>query len=482
MAYTAKEFEAAGLNALTQFPAAAQLAQVGDPRLLAPLRANSYMLAMLSAQLDVAQFEPFLKATDATVLADAAMRGVLPLSRPALVLLSVTNGGANPWTMDAGRRMIDPKGRIYTSAAASTIAPGATVQVLAYQRTERVIRHVVTTAMPFYRIEVTPSDDVRVQVNSLSLWLIGQSGETELAYQPEWCNVQQGDMVYQVEVDERRRMWIQLGKADSVGYQPAVGEVFEVRLNETMGKISDLAMGTTFGLEYIYTAADARVTMSLASVQDTGADAPTTAELRVISRYPALYDHNAVYLGEFQVLLRRYLTGVRFLSVWNEQVEEHVRGASVDNINTLFVSGLIDGMSDAAFSSRVHELIKRADSSYRVRIVGAVSYPVPVTVTASVAAVHDSATVRAQIRSVLLGALGDGSADVSEGMRLRVRTQVITALLKKNVPALQDDMSDFKVEITLPEVLLPEHFFHLTESSLSVSVTTADHSVGLWSY
>jgi hypothetical protein len=45
-----------------------------------------------------------------------------------------------------------------------------------------------------------------------------------------------------------------------------------------------------------------------------------------------------LYLGEFDFLVRRNYTTLKFLSVWNETMEEDARGANVANINTLFVA------------------------------------------------------------------------------------------------------------------------------------------------
>jgi hypothetical protein len=477
MSVTASEIESAALAALSSFPTVATFVQAGDPRVLAQIRAQAAMLAMISEQVDVAQYEPFMKARDSTVLADASLKGVLPLARACRVQLSVTNVDAFPYTLPTGRRFVDQKGRIYQVDSAITIAAGATVGVACTQSTNRTIAHSVVSATPYYRVEIEQSQsDIYLSAISVS------KGSVDFTYSPDWFNVSPGDKAFQVETDERRRMFVCFGAQDVIGYGVQPGDAFELILTECEGKIEDLVAASAFNLEYSYTNADGLLKAVLGQVLDIGAAPHNMADLRVMARYPSIYDHNAVYLGEFDFLLRRYLTGIRFLSVWNEQVEEAARGASVDNINRLFVSGLVTGMDNTAFQARVRDLIARADDSYKVNFVATAVLPVAVTIVCSVAVVHDVATVESQIRAAMLEKYGDGSPDVSKGMSNPIRNQVINRLLREKVAALQDELSDFKVTVTLPGTLLPEQFLHISNASLTVTVTRADYNSGLWNY
>lgn len=473
---SAREIEAAALASLAAFPTVARFVQAQDPRVLAPIRAQAAMLAMLAEQIDNAQFEPFVKSRDSTVLADATLKGVLPLARSCRVSLSVTNNDTAPFTMTANRLLLDPKGRVFMVDSDVIIAAGATALVAATQRTTRTIAHTVTAPTPFYRVEVSPGDDTGTYITTLQVIKDG----TEFSYMPDWFNVQPGDLFYQVETDERRRLLVCMGATDIVGYGVVTGDQFAINVTECEGKVEDLQQGAAFGMQYILTVADGRQDISLDSVTDTGAAPPTVSDLRVIARYPSIYDHNAVYLGEFDMMLRRYITGIRFLSVWNEQIEEQYRGPNEDNINTLFVSGLVDGMTDAAFQARASELIARADDSYGIKFVPAVVSAIPVAITGQIAVVHDKATVEAQIRGAILASYAAGSSLVSSGMSNPLRVQAITKLLKDSVAAFQDDVSDFSVTVTLGSAPLPEHFVQVTNASLSVTLTNANHNGGLW--
>lgn len=475
---TKDQIQAAALAALSSFPTVAQYVQAGDPRVLAQIGAQAAMLAMLAEHVDVAQFEPFLKARDSTVLADASLKGILPLARACRLTLTASNEGTAPFVLPAGRRLMDPKGRIYEVETAVTVPPAGAAPVLCIQRTRRTQVHNVTTPTPFYAVEIG-SGSAGDQLEALQ---VTRQPGTAFNYAPEWFNVQPGDLAYQVETDERRRLWVLFGKTGIVGYQVQVGDVFELQVSECRGRIQDLGVGATFSFEYILTAEDGAVSLALATVTDQGSDQLSVQDLRLMSRYPAIYDHSAVYLGEFDLLLRRYISPVTFLSVWNEQIEEAARGANVLNINTLFVAGIVPTMTTPAFQARVQELIERADDSYRIRFVGAVATPVTVTVSATVSVVHDTATVQAQIRAAILGKYGVGAIEVSKGLANPVRYQAISKLLREVVPALQDDQADFRVEVTQPVALLPEMFLHVSELSLTVSVERAQFNNGLWNY
>jgi hypothetical protein len=474
-AITKEQFQQAAIDALGGYPNVAQYVKAGDPRVLAQIGAQATMLAMMAATVDVAKFEPFVKSRDGTVLADAALKGILPLGRACRVTLSIQNTDAQQVTLGSQRRYLDAKGRLYELDSTVVIEPGGTATATATQIRRRSLTSKISVANDFYSLPVSLSSD-ELFLNTLVVY----RGLEEFAYAPDWFNVAPGQLAYQVEVDELRQMFVKFGKSTVIGYGVAQGDEFTLDITECNGRIVDLAPGSDFNLEYILTSYDAGLKATLLSVEDEGAAPATMPELRVMARYPAIYDHNAVYLGEFEFLLRRYITGIRFLSVWNEQIEEGVRGADVDNINTLFVSGLVTGMTNAAFEERVTTLLRRADTSYRIRFVPPVLVPVPMTITGSIAISWDRATVESQIRSLILTYYGDGSINVSQGMKQPIKKSQINKLLRENIDALRDEKAEFDVAVTLPVTPLPEHFLYIASASLTVNVSSLDYGTSLW--
>ena len=481
MSTSKAEFLQAGVAELSAYPNIAQLARAQDPRVMAQIAVNAAMLAMLSSQIDVAMYEPFQKSRDGTVMADAAMKSILPLGRAARVTLQIENRTDVPVSLIARRRLLDQSGRLYELDAAVEIPADDVATVTAQNIRRRTIDHAVDGARAFYRIPINSVDD-GLYLSDITV----SKGADTFAHAPDWFNVQPDDLAYQIEVDELRAMYVMLGKDGVVGYGARQGDRFVLSITECNGRVTDLRVDSVFNLEYVNNSAETGLGIKLVSVDDEGASPHSVDELRVMARYPAIYDHNAVYLGEFAFLVRRYTSGVRFLSVWNEQTEERVRGASEDNINKLFVSGLVSGMTNPVFEERASRVIRRADDSYRIQFVPAVMYPVPVTITASIAISWDLARVEAQIRALVLSVYGDGAQNVSVGMVAPKKRDINDLLAGRNkqnptrIDALMDEKAEFDVSMTLPAVILPEHFLYISPDSLTVTLSSAGYSTGLW--
>jgi hypothetical protein len=477
--YLKSDFRDALVAAIASRPAAATAFQAGDPRLLAQLDANATMLAMLSQQLDVAEVEPFVKARAGTVMADAALKGVLPLGKPARVRVTVANPGGSSVSIGVGRGVVDGKGRRYSVEGSATIPAAGSATITAQQVTVRQITHTVAGSAPFYSVQVPASaaGDVLTGIEV-------EDAGGPFTYTTEFCNVAPGARVFHVETDEYRRVFIRFGAEDAVaglvvGHQPNNGDVLTITLRECGGKV-ELEAESGFALEYVGNAAEGRLALTLDAVLAEGAGPPETDTLRMLARYPALHDANAVFLSNFDFLLRRHLTGVSFLSVWNEQIEEQARGANVANINKLFVSFLITGQTTTVSQNQIRQIIARADDSYKVQFVTRRTVQVPVTVTVQVSVVHDTADVEAQIRTALLAEYGAGSVNASLGLKTLVRFQQINQLLSERVVALQDQISDFNVTVGSTPAPLPEDYRYLSDASITVVVTRIQSSTGLW--
>ena len=411
---TKRDFQAAIAAEISNYPIAAQLYRARDPSLLAQLDAMSAMLAMASAEQDVAAAEPFTKARDMTVLADASAKGILPFGLSARVTLQVTNGNPSPFVLATGRRLLDAQGRGYSVVAGVTIPANGTVEVTAVQQESRQFDHTVTITQPFYQVEVPAAAPGK----SIASVRVVDADGNEFAYTPEYVNVVDGAKVFHLQSDESQRLLVEFGADGLAGYQPQAGEVFTIIITDTDGDVS-LSAGSRFAFEYTVLLADNQVVLAMDSVVSAGRGTLPVPVLRKISNYPSIYDTSAVYLGNFDFLVRRNLSPFRFLSVWNEQTEEAVRGADVDNINSIFVAAKKDGVDDAEVFEQVKALILAADDSYRVKSVPVVEEAIPVSITARVHSVYDFEEVRSQIREKILQTYGRDS-DFSKAGQSRV--------------------------------------------------------------
>lgn len=478
MPYTREDFQTAIAAEISNYPTAAQLYQAGDPRLLAQLGAMATMLTMVSQQIDIQSMEPFVKARDTTVLADATMKGILPFARPARVTLTVQNVDmVNPLTVSIGRRFIGEQGRVYVAETGAVIAPNTSAVVSAKQMTTRTFQHVVAGSVPFYPVQITEPADPEMEISGVLVSIAGVS----YPYTPEFSNLAANEPGFVLETDEQRRLFAKFGWKDTFGVQPANGTVIDFTIEETCG-VSALVAANPFTFESATLPADQSAKITLASVVFVGASPVDIQTMREWAQYPSTYDASAVYLGNFDFLVRRNLPNIRFLSVWNEQIEESVRGANVANINCLFVTAMMDGTTDAWLVSNIAQIIGDADDSYRIRFVPVVEVAVPVTISAQVSVVHDPDEVASKIRAVLNGLYGRDAAAVKSGMMLPNHKRIYDAL-RAAIPALQDAASDVQISIPPPApAVKPEHFRYMSTASMTVNVTQSTYNSGLFSH
>lgn len=466
-------------DVISQYPTVALLYQAGDPRLLASLEAIATMLAMISQQLEVSLQEPFSKVRDATVLADAALKGVLPMARAARVSVNVKNPSNAPYALQSGRRILDSNGRLYVVEAAVTIPAGQTLPATAVQRETRLIQHTVAESRPFYSIELPPPQDDRF-ISGVAVTRVADG--MPFAYSPEFCNTFAGDKTYNVETDEYRRLYLRFGYRDVVGTQPDVGEQFNVVISECNGDARP-DQGSPFTLEYTLSPQDTQIGIAMVSQLEAGTAPVDMRALRELTRYPAVYSDNAVFMGEFDFLIRKRFPTIQFLSVWNEQIEERVRGASFDNINVLFISVLpAAGNDQVALEAAIKEVVLKADDSYRVRFVPAVDRLIYAQINVYLPIVNSAADVAAAITEAVIAEYGADSAAVKRGM-LTPQYSRLYDRLRNGVPALADSAADINIIVSNnydDPLLVPEQRRYISADSLTVTVTPVRQNLGNW--
>lgn len=471
-----------------QYGKIAELKQAQDPFVVAQIGAMAQMLELYSTQQNIAETEVFLKARDATILADATLKGILPLANCAKVTVSVVNPSpTNSVTLAYGRRLLDDKGRIWRVASTLVVAANSTGTVQLHQNEIRTVTHTIATSEPFYSI-VIPKNEEALHLENIRIKDTIGSTDNLYRYAPEFMNVLNGERVYHLETDEARQINIRLGAQDGAslvyGFQPPVNTVLTIELTETSGKL-DITTGASFSLEYSNNINEDSLKIVCTAINALGSNPLSLETLSLLSKYNALYDHNAVYLSDFDYLVRRYHGDrVNFLAIWNEQIEEQVRGANVANINKLFIAVQAkNSLEQASIEAEIHTLVQRADNSYKRAIIGVNPQPYPLAITASVAAIHDSVQVEQQIKDTLLAIYGIGQLKVSQGLKNNFNRQEIYQTLKRAIPAFQDALSDFSVNIgALPDPILPEHYFYLhPTTNFTVTVSQlSDAGGGLW--
>jgi hypothetical protein len=483
---TKSDFQQAITDSIDTYPAVAQLYRAGDPRILQALEAMAAMAAMLSSQIETSMAEPFDKARDATVLADAALKGIVRKALPARVNIKAVNGSERPFSISAETVLLDTNGLPYRVVTPATIPALGEATFDAEQGSVFTFSHTVSNSKPFYQIELPEAEDD----SNLSAISVADAGG-DFAYSQNFLNIAPNERVFHVETDEYQRIFLRFGFAGTVGFQPPDGHVLTIRLMRCHGDVRP-SVGSPFAFEYTYTPQHSLLGLSMSALQAPGQNPPDMAVLRDLARYPSVYDDSAVYLGEFDFLIMRNFPGLKFLSVWSETLEEKIRGPSLDNINALFIAIVnaddAETMADShktigsqnwtATQGAIARLISKADDSYKVRFIAAVPKPLGISVMATISANHDDAATRAQITQSLLAEYGQSAMRVRHG-GFRPSHSEIHARLKKDVPALGDGFGDFKIDLD-QSAYSPETWLFATPDSVIVNVSKANLATAAW--
>lgn len=494
---TKADFQQAIRDSISAYPAISPLYQAGDPRVTQHLDAMAAMLAMFSAQLETAMSEPFEKTRDATVLADAAMRGIVRKATPARVRVRAANRGTSAFLVESGRTVLDSAGLPYRIETSASVPAGAGATFDAVQLRSMTIKHTVTSSEPFYAIEIPSAED-----GAFLAGIAVSDADGEFTHRERYVNTFPDERVFHVEADDRQRVYARFGFDGIVGVQPKDGHAISLSVFYTVGEVSP-AFGSPFSFEYLGSPMEAAIELKMDALLLPGQNPPDMSVLRDLARYPSVYDHNAVFLGEFDFLVRRNFPTLRFLSVWNESAEEQARGPNIDHINTLFVACLSSTGEESILTEadpaapvppaviaeesltdtqrEIKAAILAADDSYKVRFFTPVRSKIAMTISARVATSYVASDVRQKIIEAILSEFGEAAAASRRG-RNRPLYQRVYALLREKVAALSGGESDLTVNILEPEALAarPEMWRYVATDSLFVTVETVNIVTPSW--
>lgn len=494
---TKADFQRAIRDSIASYPSIAPLYQSGDPRIMQHLDAMATMLAMFSAQVEVARAEAFEKTRDATVLADAAMRGIVRTGKSARVRIRVANTGSGVFTVETGRILLDSSGLSWRIETPVAVPAGGAAAFEASQVRSITITHTVSGTEPFYAIEVpAPEDDSHLCAIAVS------DVDGAFEYRDRYVNTGPHERVFQVETDDRQRVYVRFGFDDVVGVQPKDGAEITLTVFYTAGAVSP-AYGSPFSFEYLGSPAESAIELRMDALLVAGQNPMSMSVLRDLARYPSVYDSNAVFLGEFDFLVRRKFPTLQFLSVWNESAEERARGASLGNINALFVACLSEQGGEAVLEDgdpaapvapvkiaeddltetqrEIKAAILAADDSYRVYFFTPVRSQISMVVNARVSTSYVATDVRQKIIEAALGEFGQAAAASRRGHNRPLYKRVYE-LLRQKVAALTSGDSDLTVNIVESPSLAarPEMWRYVSTDSLTVNVETTSIATPAW--
>lgn len=478
-----------------KYPALAPLYHAGDPRILQHIEAIATMLAMYSTQMDMAMAEPFEKSRDATILADAAMRGIVRRAKAARVQIQAENHGEAPYVIESGRTIVDAAGLNWQIETSCTIEGKSTGVFEAVQMRFVEHTHTVNHSEPFYSVQIPPSDG-----DDFLCALSVRDALGEFFHAQQYNNIAAGERVFHVESDDRQGVFVRFGFDGVVGTQPKDGEQIYIQIAYSAGEVTP-EFGSPFAFEYLRHPNESQIELKMHKLLLSGENPPSMALLRYFARYPSVYDSNAVFLGEFDFLVRRNFPSLRFLSVWNEAAEERARGANIENINTLFVAcvskdgdelvldeqdrlnpvapRLLENLSRT--QREIRDCILAADNSYKVKFYTPVRAKIDIEIQATVATSYIVSDVQDKIREAILEQFGEHSQAARHGQNRPLYKQIYQ-LLREKIEALQSGTSDLTVHIrdADTQIVRREMWRFVAEDSLMVRVKTANIAMPSW--
>lgn len=448
-----------------------------DPIVLQQIRSIAAYFALLSQEIDVATIEPFIKSRDRSIIADATNKNILPLATPCQHQLEVINNGYNSVTLSQGRTIEDNGGgRVWRLLQSVTVAGGEIKTVPVEQSQYRELSYDAPTTEAFHRYLLELSDDM--YLCDLRVY----EGSTQLVAVPRWQNVARGDYAYNLTTDSLRRIFVEFGDSERAGRTVQSGERYMFGIYETTGEV-DVSRLKDAALTEVLSNDEQRIVVRFQAggLIAMGADPLNVSQLRVLASYPALYDENAVYLGNFDFLVRKkFMARANFISVWNENIHERYYGADYRNINHLHVAISAKNPGEQnALQNEVALIVGRADSLYMDRVIfdAVVKKPFNVTIQGRLAAVHDMDAVIAQIRRLLVERYGEGTLSASRWLVNGFNTQEIATLIRSKITAFQDRISDFSVYVP-HQSYKPHEWVYMTEQSIAVTLERTADSVG----
>ncbi len=452
-----------------------------DPIVLRFLRSIAAFLSLFSQEVDISEIEPFIKTRDRSIIADATNKGILPIGMPTQHVLEVLNRSANSITLSQGRMIEDNSGsRPWRLLQSVTVNAGETGEVLVEQSEYREVQYTVQSTENFHRVELQLRDD-------LSLAGITVRDNSNQAYQlkKRWMNVEPLEYAFNLTTDSLRRIFIEFGDDERAGRTAQANQVFTFGILETYGDV-DVSRLKDASLLDVLTTDETKVSVRFkqGGIVRQGADPLNISQLRVLATYPALYDENAVFLGNFDYSVRqKFMARCHYIAVWNENEQDRYYGVTYQDINHLHIAVVAKNNAEQAnLETEIIQYIGLLDSLYkdRVRVHAVVEKPFNITLNGRLAAVHDLDGVKAQIKGLLVDRYGRTKLSASRWLVNGFNTQGISTQIRTNIVAFQDNISDFSLNV--PVVLnKPHEWVYISEPSITLNIErTAETSGAAW--
>lgn len=469
--------------ALQDFPVTMARYRAGDPTVTAQLNAIQHMLAEIGRDVEISELEPFRKSREATILADASNKGILPIGTPCQHTVRISNVGAERATLQSGRVFEDGQGRPWRLLQNAEIQGHGFTDVLAEQSQVRQITRTIIETIPFYQFTVPIEDDM-----SMVTMAVTDQDNNIYNFITRWMNTQAGERAITLNTNSLREITLEFGDSTRFGRTLEANTELTISIIETYGELDATALKEAM-LQQTNTALEAKLQMKFVSdgLVRMGADPLSIDQMRLLASYPT-HDDNAVFLGNFDFLVRKkFMARSHYLHVWNETIHERHFGASINNINHLFVCVVPKHPNEyPLICNEIRELIGRVDSLYsgdKTVFLEVEERPLNLYINATLSSVHDVEAVKSQIQTLLISNYGKEQIASSYNLEEGFNLQEIVKLMNTQIVAFQDRQSDFNISIEdlSNAPIKPNQWLYLSDQSIHINIKRSSGvGGGLW--
>lgn len=468
---------------LQDYPEVALRYQNGDPLVAAPLQAQAGMIADQSTDIEIAKIETFMKSNVRTILADATNKGILPIATPCQHYVEVQNKGLTPLVISAGRYFDDVQGRTWRFLQTVHANPGETAIVQAEQSEVRTIEYQAIYTEDFLQVELDIQDDLHL----CGIRVYDDSGNN-YKYVKRWLNCPPGEYAFNLKTDTLRKITAEFGDSLRCGTTIQSNTIISFEITESDGKF-DTSLLREASLKEIVNVEESKAQLKFKTggLIRAGTDPHSIEKLRLLSNYSSVGEEEGVFLGNHDYAVRNaFMERCKYLTVWNEAMQDKYYKATLDDINHLHVAFVPNNPDEyKQLEEDINYFIGLADNLYkdRVHFDEVEQRFFKIVINATLAPVHNVEAVREQLTTLLISLYGQDSLASSFFLADGFNSQKISDAIKKNIPAFQDHISDFNIlaEDLTNNPIKPHQWTFIDKSSITINISrTATTGTNLW--
>nr|WP_241879632.1 hypothetical protein [Psychrobacter sp. PraFG1]UNK06459.1 hypothetical protein MN210_08170 [Psychrobacter sp. PraFG1] len=119
-------------------------------------------------------------------------------------------------------------------------------------------------------------------------------------YTPKFMNAGLGQAAYTLQSHNLEDITIVFGDSERAGVTVQAGDTYEIAITQSYGYVDQSSLSSA-ALSEIYESEESKLNLyfKAGDLVRAGADPLSVAQMRLLASYPSMYDHNAVFMGNF---------------------------------------------------------------------------------------------------------------------------------------------------------------------------------------